>query len=66
MGERPDTAQDNTYHLYKYIINNKKDINAVYVIDKKSKDYNAIKGLGTVIQFNSVLHTLYLLNCKIL
>ncbi|MDB1947912.1 CDP-glycerol glycerophosphotransferase family protein [Clostridium tertium] len=64
MGERPDTAQDNTYHLYKYIINNKKDINAVYVIDKKSKDYNAIKGLGTVIQFNSVLHTLYLLNCK--
>lgn len=64
MGERPDTAQDNTYHLYKYIVNNKKNINAVYVIDKKSKDYNAIKGLGTVIQFNSILHTLYLLNCK--
>lgn len=64
MGERPDTAQDNTYHLYKYIVKNKPDINAVYVIDKKSKDYNAIKDLGKVIQFNSILHTLYLLNCK--
>ncbi len=64
MGERPDTAQDNTYHLYKYIVNNKPDINAIYVIDKKSKDYNSIKNLGKVIQFNSILHTLYLLNCK--
>lgn len=64
MGERPDTAQDNTYHLYKYIVNNKPDTNAVYVIDKKSKDYNAIKDLGKVIQFNSIFHTLYLLNCK--
>lgn len=64
MGERPDTAQDNTYHLFKYIVNNKPDINAIYVIDKKSKDYNAIKNLGKVIQFNSILHTLYLLNCK--
>ena len=64
MGERKDTAQDNTYHLFKYIKENKKDINVKYVITKDSKDLAKIKSYGDIIWFNSIRHTLYLLTCK--
>jgi len=64
MGERKDTAQDNTYHLFKYIKDNKKNVNAKYVITKDSKDLANIKLYGDIVWFNSIIHTLYLLTCK--
>lgn len=64
MGERPDTAQDNTYHLFKYIKEKNKNINAKYVITKDSDDLEGIKKYGDIVWFNSILHSLYLLTCK--
>ena len=61
IGERRDTAQDNSYHLYKYIRENNPSVNIHYVIDKKSKDYDNIRNLGNIIEFGSFKHTLYLL-----
>lgn len=64
MGERRDTAQDNTYHLFKYIKENKKGVNAKYIITKNAKDLQNIKLYGNIVWFNSILHNLYLLSCK--
>lgn len=64
MGERKDTAQDNTYHLFKYIKENKEKINAKYIITKDSKDLNKIKKYENIIWFDSIFHTLYLLTCR--
>ncbi|MEG0297884.1 MAG: CDP-glycerol glycerophosphotransferase family protein [Clostridium sp.] len=61
MGEREDTAQDNTYHLYKYIKEIYKDINAQYVITDDSKDIKYINEYGKHISFGSIKHTLYML-----
>jgi glycosyltransferase involved in cell wall biosynthesis len=63
IGERPDTAQDNSYHLFTYIRKYHPNKNVYYVIDKQSKDYANIKSLGNVIPFDSFQHTLYLLTC---
>jgi glycosyltransferase involved in cell wall biosynthesis/CDP-glycerol glycerophosphotransferase (TagB/SpsB family) len=64
MGERKDTAQDNTYHLFKYIKENEKNVNTKYVITKDSKDLSKIKSYGDIVWFNSIMHTVYLLTCK--
>lgn len=61
IGERKDTAQDNSYHLFKFINENKKYNKIYYVIEKKSKDYSKVKKLGNVIEYGSLKHTLYLL-----
>lgn len=64
MGERQDTAQDNTYHLFKYIKENSNKINIKYVISKDSDDLEGIKKYGDIVWFNSIAHSLYLLTCK--
>ncbi|WP_129690865.1 bifunctional glycosyltransferase/CDP-glycerol:glycerophosphate glycerophosphotransferase [Gottfriedia acidiceleris] len=64
IGERRDTAQDNSYHLFKYVRENHPKNNIYYVIDKKSSDYLRIKDLGNVIEYGSFKHTFYLLLCK--
>ncbi|MBP0726091.1 CDP-glycerol glycerophosphotransferase family protein [Bacillus sp. RG28] len=63
IGERKDTAQDNSYHLFKYIRENNLVENCYYLIDKNAKDYERIKDLGNAIQYGSIRHTLYLLTC---
>ena len=64
MGERKDTAQDNTYHLFKYIKNSNKKVNVKYIIDKNSEDLIKVKEYKDLVWFDSILHTLYLLTCK--
>ncbi|PEJ59466.1 teichoic acid biosynthesis protein B [Bacillus sp. AFS002410] len=63
VGERRDTAQDNSYHLYKYIRTNHPEINCYYIIDKNSPDYRHVQDLGNIIQFGSFLHSFYMLVC---
>lgn len=60
MGERRDTAQDNTYHLFEYVVKNN-DANAFYIIDKKSNDYKKVSKYKNIINYGTVKHTLYLL-----
>lgn len=64
VGERRDTAQDNGYHLFKYIRDNHLVANCYYAIDKKSPDYALIADLGHIIQHGSIRHVLYLLCCE--
>ncbi|WP_309232066.1 MULTISPECIES: glycosyltransferase [unclassified Bacillus (in: firmicutes)] len=64
IGERPDTAQDNSYHLFTYIRKEHPEIPIFYIIDKECNDYKNIENLGNIIQFGSFKHTFYLLICN--
>ncbi|MBE7104109.1 glycosyltransferase [Bacillus cereus] len=63
IGEREDTAQDNSYHLFTYIRKEHPDVPVFYIIDKESNEYKNIEDLGNTIQFGSFKHTFYLLIC---
>ena len=57
--EQKNTARDNGYWFYKYICENHKDIKCIYVINKKSKDYEKIKNIGKVISWGRLIHYFY-------
>ena len=60
--ENPNEACDNGYVFFKYLRENRKDINAYYVINKKSKDYEKVNSLGNIINNYSLKHWIYYLN----
>jgi hypothetical protein len=64
ISEKRTEARDNGYHLYKYLVNNTDDVVPVYVIDNKSSDYQKIKDLGLVIQYDSFKHFVYFLAAR--
>lgn len=55
IGERTDTAQDNGIQFFKWLKENT-DIEAYYVIDEGSKDYQRIKHLNNIVTFGSKMH----------
>jgi Putative glycosyl/glycerophosphate transferases involved in teichoic acid biosynthesis TagF/TagB/EpsJ/RodC len=61
IGERRDTAQDNSYHLFRYLRTNKPGLPVYYVIDRNSPDYDRVKPYGNIVTFGSIRHTMYLL-----
>lgn len=62
--ENQNEACDNGYIFFKYLRENRKDINVFYVIKKKSKDYKKVQILGNVIHHGSLKHWIYYLNAK--
>ncbi|WP_127531971.1 bifunctional glycosyltransferase/CDP-glycerol:glycerophosphate glycerophosphotransferase [Paenibacillus kobensis] len=61
IGERRDTAQDNSYHLFRYLRKNNPSLPVYYVIDRNSRDYDRVKPYGNIVLFGSIRHTMYLL-----
>lgn len=49
-------ARDNGYWIYKYIRENHPERKAYFAISRKSPDYEKIKKLGNVIEYDSVKH----------
>jgi CDP-glycerol glycerophosphotransferase (TagB/SpsB family)/glycosyltransferase involved in cell wall biosynthesis len=64
IGERRDTFQDNSSHLFKYVRTHHNKDNWYYVIDKSSPDFKQAKKFGNVIEFDSIKHYLYLLHAN--
>lgn len=58
-------ARDNAFYLYKYLRQNCPDIDAVYAIKKKSKDYNKLNALGETIEYGSWRHWVYYLAAEV-
>ncbi|MGL4818635.1 MAG: CDP-glycerol glycerophosphotransferase family protein, partial [Bacilli bacterium] len=61
FGERRDTAQDNSFHLYKYMRTALFKRNCYYAIDRNSNDWSKVAEFGNVVHYGSLRHTLYLL-----
>lgn len=60
--ERKIYWKDNGYALLKYIKKNRPDINAYYVIDKKSKSLDKVKEISNAIFDKSIKHWIYYFN----
>src|SRR5699024_3895034 len=65
IGERTDTAQDNGISFFRWLQNNT-DIEAYYVIDKNSMDYEKIEELNNVVIFGSEAHFKVAAKAKVL
>lgn len=55
LGERTDTAQENGITLFKYLLKHT-NVEAYYVIEEESLDYDKIKHLDHVLTFGSMAH----------
>ena len=64
IGETDMTAQDNGYHLFKYIRGNYPEKKCYYLIDRQSPDKDKIEVLGNVIYHGSFKHILYLFQAE--
>lgn len=64
VAENPNEACDNGYIFFKYLREKRRKINAYYVIDKKSKDFDKVSKIGKVIQPKSLKHWIYYLNAE--
>lgn len=60
--ERGTEARDNGYWMFKYIRENHPNQKVFYIIDSKNKmDYERVKKLGEVIEYNSFQHKIALI-----
>lgn len=56
IGEKPYKAQENGKIFFEYMRKNHPDREVYYIIDYNSKDYEKIKDLGNIIDFQSPKH----------
>ena len=62
VSERGVDARDNAYHFFSFLRNVHPEINAVYVISKKSPDFQKVASMGKTVEYGSFKHYLcYLL-----
>jgi hypothetical protein len=58
VGERPDTARDNGYHLFAHLASERPDIRAYYLIDPASPQFDQMSRIGKVVKHSSLRHRL--------
>ncbi|MDO2936039.1 CDP-glycerol glycerophosphotransferase family protein [Paeniglutamicibacter sulfureus] len=56
IGELPYKAQDNGYHFFRYVRESHPEVDAYYVIDKASPEFENVSRLGNVIGHQSKEH----------
>ncbi len=54
--DRPEVADDNGMHLFKYAVDKDTDIQKYFIINKDSPDFEEMKKIGKVIPFKSIKH----------
>lgn len=54
--DRPESADDNGMHMFKYAQDKDKDIKKYFILKKDSKDYPEMKRVGNVISYKSLKH----------
>ena len=56
IGELPYKAQDNGYHFFRYVRENRPEVDAYYVIDPASPEYENVRPFGNVVGYQSKEH----------
>lgn len=54
--DRPDESDDNGLALFKYAVNQDKNITKYFILNSKNKEYNNIKKIGKVLSYKSLKH----------
>ena len=63
--ERGIDAQDNGFCFFKYLRKKHRDINAFFLIKKKSSDYQKVSAIGKTVEFGSFKHFLMVIGCPV-
>ncbi|RIL50285.1 CDP-glycerol--glycerophosphate glycerophosphotransferase [Mammaliicoccus fleurettii] len=62
LSERRNSASDNTFYLFKYLMENDKKVKPYYLIEKNaSEPIKKLKKYGNIVYFGSFKHKLYML-----
>lgn len=64
VGERPNQAQDNGYHFFKYLRENHPERRVYYVIKKDSDHLEKVAKLGEVLYYGTWKHWLMYFGCE--
>ena len=64
VGERPNQAQDNGYHFFKYLRENHPERRVYYVIKKDSAHLDKVARLGEVLYYGTWKHWLMYFGCE--
>ncbi|WP_433317188.1 bifunctional glycosyltransferase/CDP-glycerol:glycerophosphate glycerophosphotransferase [Micromonospora sp. CA-269861] len=62
VGERTDTAQDNSSHLFRHLRQVERRRNVYYLLAKESPDRHRLQGLGNVVTHGSFRHKFLMLH----
>ncbi|TWG11868.1 CDP-glycerol glycerophosphotransferase (TagB/SpsB family) [Micromonospora palomenae] len=62
IGERRDTAQDNSSHLFRHLREVERRRNVYYLLAKESADRQRLRGLGNVVTHGSFRHKFLMLH----
>ncbi|MEV0728466.1 CDP-glycerol glycerophosphotransferase family protein [Polymorphospora sp. NPDC050346] len=62
VGERKDTAQDNSSHLFRHLRQVERRRNVYYVLTKDSPDRHRLRDLGNVVTYDSFRHKFLMLH----
>ncbi|MBR2732567.1 MAG: CDP-glycerol glycerophosphotransferase family protein [Clostridia bacterium] len=62
--ERPNQAQDNGYHFFKYLNTCRPDRRCYYAITKDSPKYQTVADLGDVVPYGSFRNWMLLFGCE--
>ena len=66
LGERRDTAQDNSFALFRHLRQQRPDIRAYYVIDGDSEHADRVRPFGHMVAHSSWRHRLLTLHARVL
>ncbi|MEU4557505.1 glycosyltransferase [Actinoplanes sp. NPDC023936] len=64
VGERRDTAQDNSMHLFRHLRKGARRKDVYYLLEKGSPDPQGVRKLGHVVKHGSLRHKFLLLHAK--
>lgn len=64
LGERADTAQDNSFALYRHLSGAPGSVKPYYVLDRKSAHWEKVRGYGNPVARDSWRHKLLLLHAE--
>lgn len=54
--DRPESADDNGMHMFKYAVDKDKNIKKYFIINKNSADYSEMEKIGNVVPYKSIKH----------
>lgn len=60
------SAEDNSYHLFRYLRETHADLPVYYILDKKSNDWSKVASLGNAVQLYSWKHLTLLRQARVL
>jgi len=62
VSDRPDMADDNGLHMFRYLIENEKNAKIYFAISKSSNDYKKVKRIGKVLCPNTFTYKMKFLH----